>query len=130
MKFNEQEILKKVFWPEEKQNGLGNLFFNKTDDDFVNTKTIGASRAEKTLEVFYCVSPMMSPDQKEYFVKLIFDREGNEVTLNSKKSSPEVKTVKDVNDVLDNIQNSLVMMNTKPEFFMTGTIQNKPKNTI
>ena len=47
--------------------------------------------------------------------------------LNTQKSSPEVKSENDVNDVLENIQNSILMMNSKPEFFMTGIIKNKLK---
>lgn len=130
MKIEEKEVLKKVFWPEESINGLGNLFFNKTDDDFVNTKTIGASRTEKSLEVFYCIAPMMEPEKKEYFVKLIFDKDEQGLTLNAKKSSPEIQTEKDMLDVLNNIQNSLAMMSVKPEFFMTGTVKSKLKNQI
>ncbi len=127
MKFNETEILKKVFWPEDKSNGLGNLFFTNTTDEFINTKTIGAARTEKTLEIFYTIAPMLEPDKKEYFIKLIFNREDGNIILNTQKSSPEVKSENDVNDVLENIQNSILMMNSKPEFFMTGIIKNKLK---
>jgi len=130
MKFNEQEVLKKVFWPKDKENFLGNLFFNSTDNDFTNTKTIGAARTEKGMEVFYTISPMLEPENRTYFVKLIFDRENDEVSLNMQKSSPEIKNEKDVKDVLDNIQNSIVMMSSKPEFFPTGVLKNKPKPTI
>ena len=127
MKFNENEVLTKVFWMEDKQDKLGNLFFTSTDESFINTNTIGASRTKDTLELFYTISPMMEPNKKEYFVKLIFDRENDFVTLNISKSSPEIKTQQDVNDVLNSIQNSILMMNSKPEFFITGVEKNKLK---
>ena len=59
MKFNENEVLTKVFWMEDKKDKLGNLFFTSTDEDFINTNTIGASRTKDTLELFYTSSPIM-----------------------------------------------------------------------
>lgn len=130
MKIEEEEILQKVFWPKENIDYLGNLFFNKTDNNFVNTKTIGIFRNEKSLELLYYGFSMMMPEKKEYFVKLIFDKDEKDLILNIKKSSTQIKTKKDILDVLNNIQNSLIMMNVRPEFFMTGTLKNKFKNSI
>ena len=130
MKFNENEVLTKVFWMEDKKDKLGNLFFTSTDEDFINTNTIGASRTKDTLELFYTSSPIMEPNKKEYFVKLIFNREDEFLVLNVNKSSPEIKSEKDVSDVLDSMQNSILMMNSKPEFFITGVERNKLKPGI
>ena len=70
----------------------------------------------------------MFPNSKEYFVKLIFENKEEAMTLNLQKSSPEIKTEKDVLDVLDSVQNSILMMNTKPEFFSTGVVKSKLKH--
>ncbi len=129
MKFEEIDILKKIFWPREQENHLGNLLFNQVDENFINIKSIGASRTENKLEIFYCVAPLENTEKKDYFIKLIFDRIDNSLLFNQKKSSPEIKTDQDVQDVFKSIQNSILLMNSQPDFFMTGILkqqQNKP----
>ena len=130
MNYNEQNILEKLFWPKDKCDLTGNIFYSNTDEKFTTTKTIGLSRSDAALEVFYCEAPNFTPDEKQYFVKLIFEREGENITLNHKKSSPEIKTDQDIESVLNSVQNSIILMNTTPQLFMTGVLKKEIKNTF
>ncbi|NCQ51526.1 hypothetical protein GW796_06450 [archaeon] len=123
MKKNENEVLNKVFWPKGQEKILGNLFFNFTNEEMTETKTIGVSRSQKNLEVFYSVADTFSPEKKEYFVKLIFERNDDDLILVATKSSPEIKTKKDIDDVLESLQNSILKMSVNPQFFATGVIE-------
>lgn len=129
MKLQEQEVLKKIFWPSEKEALLGNMVFFSANEDF-SSQEISVSRNANTFEVFFSNS-LPFEKEKQYFVKMIFDRVGEEIVLDKVKTSPELKTDQDITDTLDSIQNNILKMNTKPTFFPTG-VAKKPtsKNTI
>lgn len=125
---NEQEILNGIFWPQNKENLIGNLSFSNSAD-FVTTTNIDISRTEKSLEIFYSSAPLLNPKEQTFFVKLYMSKGEDGYTIDFKKSSPELKTQQDIEDTLDTIRNAIIKMNAKPMFFPTGTIvSDKLKN--
>lgn len=128
IQINEKEILNKIFWPKEKENILGNMIYSNTNSDFTETSEISIVRKNHLLEIAYSSAPTFKPDDKTYFVKIFFNsNESGYITVDKKKSSPELITEEDVKNVLDNISNSILKMNTNPIFFATGVI-NKLEN--
>ena len=125
----EQEVLENILWPKEKMNMAGNLSFSNSAD-FKTMTTIDVSRTEKSLEVFYCNAPILNPGDKKFFVKLYMNKEGDNYVVDFKKSSPELKTEKDIEDALNTVKNAIIKMNVKPSFFPTSVIENKLKNKM
>jgi hypothetical protein len=122
MILNEKELLTKIFWPDTKENFLGNLVYNYTTEDLTSTQEISIARKQNSIEIFYSISPTFKPTEKNYFVQMYFDRQGEDFIVNKKKTSPEIVEDKDILITLDSIQNNIIKMNTKPQFFTTGVV--------
>lgn len=122
MKVKEEQVLKNIFWPAGKETILGNLIFSFTNEEMTETTEISISRTQDKLEIFYGNCPTFQPDEKLYFVQMFFDKNGTELTVDKKKTSPELNTDNDISMTLNNIQNTIVKMNTKPQFFETGVV--------
>lgn len=129
MEIKETTILEKLFWPEGKENLLGNLSFNMTNEDMSHTYEINASRTNDKIEVFFASAPTFTPDNKTYFVQLTFDKKGQELFIDKEKTSPELSTLEEVMNTLDSIQNNIIKMNSKPDFFPTG-VENQPARKL
>jgi len=125
----EEEVLDKVFWPKSKRDLLGTLVHSLASQDMKEVKEISVSRTNESLEIFYSVSPIFKADaEKIYLVKMVFDKNFEDLTLNTKKTSPEISSQGGIQNTLDNIEESIVKMNSKPAFFSTG-VEKKPKTT-
>ena len=127
MNINEELLLQKVFWPSSKEKLAGNLVYNYTSEDFTETYEISVSRTNEKFEIFFGVSPTFSPKEMNYFVQMFFDRKDNEFQLDKKKTSPELMKDEDILNTLDSIQNNIMKMSAKPEFFATGVLS-RPEN--
>lgn len=131
MELNEQQILEKLFWPENKNTLTGNMTYAMTNEDFTSTVEISVSRTNEALEVFYGTSAVFNPSKKELFVQMVFERSGDNLVLNKSKTSPELGTEKDVLDTFDSISDKVLVMkasNIKPQFFSTGVINTPGKH--
>lgn len=127
---NENEILNTILWPQNKSNLSGNLSFSNSID-LKTIINIDISRTKESLEIFYCTSPLLNPEEKTFFVKLYLSKEGDNYIADFKKSSPELKNEQDIEDTLNTVRNAIVKMNVKPIFFPTGVIENKkPTNKM
>ena len=123
----EEQILKSVFWPENKKEILGNLVFSHTDEDITNTQENSVSRQANAWEVFFYKAPVFNPENREYFVKMYFEKNtDNELVVNKEKTSPELKTDSDIEKTLEIINTNIALMNTKPQFFSTGVAKSEP----
>lgn len=122
MNINEQLLLQKVFWPSNKEQLAGNLVYNYTSEDFTETYEISVSRTNEKFEIFFGVSPTFSPKEMNYFVQMFFDRKEGQFELDKKKTSPELMKDEDILNTLDSIQNNIMKMSAKPEFFSTGIL--------
>lgn len=129
MTLNEKQLLTKIFWPDAKESLLGNLIYNYTTEDLTSTQEISIARTQNNIEIFYSISPTFKPTEKNYFVQMYFDREGENFIVNKKKTSPEIVEDQDILNTLDSIQNNIIKMNTKPQFFATGVV-NKLTNKL
>ena len=118
----EEYILKSVLWPKEKYNLLGNLSYADSID-FKTITSIDVSRTDQTIEIFYCNAPIENLEDKTFFVKLYMKKEDSGYIVDFKKSSPELKTEKDIEDTLNIVKNAIIKINAKPIFFPTGNIK-------
>lgn len=132
---NEKEVLQKIFWPENKLNLWGNMIFSAISDDLKKSTEVAISRKKESLEIFYSTSEMEDPENKNYLVKIFYTRNDKELELNIEKTSPEIKSKEDINNVLSAIQNTILLINGKPNFFPTGVdetyaIDNNKKSVL
>lgn len=132
MEMNEQQILGKVFWPEDKAAITGNMSYNMTHDDLTSTVEVNVSRTNDVLEIYYGTGNLFNPAEKMFLVQMIFDRQGDNLVLNKEKTSPTLKDESDVLEALEQVQNSVQIMkasSVKPLFFSTGVI-NTPASRL
>lgn len=130
MNMKEEQLLQKVFWPTQKEEILGNMIFSYTDESFTKTTEVSVSRQDKAIEVAYSAAEVFNPEEKEYFVKLFLIKDSeNNLTVDRKKSSPEIHSDEDAQQVLETVSNAILKMNTLPNFFPTGVVK-KPENKM
>ena len=120
----QESILKKVFWPEDKENLIGNLIYTYVAEDFSFTTEVLVSRKDNLLEILYSTSPVMEPDNKTFLTKLYLDKDEKNITINKDKTSPQIKTEEDMINLLNDIQGAILKMNNKGQFFPTGVVNN------
>lgn len=117
---SENEVLKKILWPSDKTNMLGNMIFSSISDDMANSTEVAVSRQKSSLEIFYSTYLVDNPEDKNYLVKIYYNRSEIGLSLDTEKTSPEIKTSEDIDKVLESIRNTILLMNKRPAFFPTG----------
>ena len=120
----ENAVLEQVLWPINKLNILGNLVFSDSID-FDTVYSVAINRREDKLEIFYTSNPIADIENKTYFVKLHLNKVGEDMIPDFEKSSPTVKDLKDVEDVLIQVNSTIAKMNVKPTLFSTGVVPTK-----
>jgi hypothetical protein len=119
---SESILLKKVFWPLDKLKILGSLIFTNSENlETIYSMTI--SRKEKKLEILYTSNTFENVSDITYLIKLSFNKVGNECTPDLENSSPNIKNIQDVEDVLNLVNNTIAKMNVSPALFSTGVVQ-------
>lgn len=118
---SESILLKKVFWPLDKLKILGSLIFTNSENlETIYSMTI--SRKEKKLEILYTSNPFENVSDITYLIKLSFNKEGNAYSPDLENSSPSIKNMQDVQDVLNLVNNTIAKMNMSPVLFSTGVV--------
>lgn len=133
---NEQQLTDYVFWDKSARGKYGNLIYShsETDANFDGTMfEILISNNEKEINIMYSKSEIKDMEQqpKEYFVKMCFTRDvNNELSLETDKTSPKIKSIDDVRVVMEGLRNTIIGFNSRPNFFVTGTKKTEPVKTI
>lgn len=118
---NEQEILNSILWPQNKRSLTGDLIYSNSID-LTTTASIEIYRTNKKIEISYSSYTSLSPNEKVVFMKLCLNKEGDKISIDFKKSSPQLKTEEDLEDTLNTIRSAIIKINAFPTFFPSGVV--------